>query len=301
MIFLSVLRDVVLPVFIVVAFGYTADRLLHIDPKPISRISLYVLSPCLIFTSLFQSSIGSRDFALLVGFMLLQTFSLAALGLVLARLLSFGQQLKNVFLLSTLFVNAGNLGLPLNLFAFGEEGFNLAIVCFVTQAVLTNTMAVYFASRSDSNALSAIANVLRMPLLYAALLAIAVNLSGAAVPTYLLKPVKLAGDAAVPLMLLLLGLQLSRTSLAGQLGYVGLATAVRLLLAPALAYGLSGTLVLAGLTRKVAILQASMPTGVMTGLLAVEFDARPDLVTGVIFTSTLLSLGTLTVLIGLLR
>ncbi|MBI5955533.1 MAG: hypothetical protein HY871_00885 [Chloroflexi bacterium] len=93
MILLSVLRDVVLPVFIVVAFGYIADRLLHIDPKPISdfpekslhspprtlraqrksrktqraqralrfnvssfsgvisRISLYVLSPCLIFTS----------------------------------------------------------------------------------------------------------------------------------------------------------------------------------------------------------------------------------------------------------
>ncbi len=192
-------------------------------------------------------------------------------------------------------------GVALNLFAFGEEGFNLAVVCFVTQAVLTNTMAVYFASRSNSNALGSIANVLRMPLLYAALLALAVNLSGATVPTYLLKPVKLAGDAAVPLMLLLLGLQLSRTSLAGQVGYVGLAAVVRLLLAPALAYGLPGTLVLAGLTRKVAILQASMPTGVMTGLLAVEFDARPDLVTGVIFTSTLLSVGTLTVLISLLR
>ena len=111
--------------------------------------------------------------------------------------------------------------------------------------------------------------------------------------------VEIVGSGAVPLMLLLLGMQLARTSIAQGMRIAGLAAFIKLVVAPIIALPLANWLGLAGPTLQACVVEASMPTAVLTTVLAIEFDAKPKFVTSVVFLSTLISPISLTPIIAL--
>jgi predicted permease len=217
------------------------------------------------------------------------------------RIRHLSRPVESALLLSTMFVNAGNYGVPLNLFAFGEEGQARAIVYLVVSATLANTIGVYLAARGRATSNQALRKLLKVPLVYAVLLAGVVNFSGATIPAPLFDAVDMVGKASIPVMLLILGMQLARTSITRALGTISLATFIRLIVSPALAFGLAAVMGLRGVTRQTMIVEASTPTAVTSTILALEFDARPDLVTSAVFLSTLLSPLTLTAVIALVK
>jgi len=259
---------------------------------------LYVLSPALVFNSLSKPDLRSAGFEQIVVFELLVTAILGVLVWLLTRLLRFDRALESTFLLTTLFVNAGNYGIPLNRFAFGVEGEQRAVMYFAASSLLINTLAVFIASRGQATLRQSLVNVLKVPIIYAALLALIVNLGGLALPTPLARPIELAGNAAVPVMLLTLGIELSRSKAGDQMGLVLFASLLRLVAAAFIAIGLATSMGLQGVTRQVAIVEASMPTAVFTTILATEFDARPGFVTSVVLVTTLASVVTLTILLA---
>jgi predicted permease len=203
-------------------------------------------------------------------------------------------------LLTTLFVNAGNYGLSVNLLAFGETALARAIIYFVVSSVLMNTAGVYLASRGKARTLNAFLNVFKVPIVYAVLLAIFVNLVHLDVTgSPIFKAVEMVGKGAVPLMLLLLGMQLAETPVAQGMKLAGLATFIRLAVTPVMALPLANWLRLASPTLQACVVEASMPTAVTATVLAIEFDAKPEFVTSVVFLSTLVSPITLTPIIAL--
>jgi predicted permease len=111
----------------------------------------------------------------------------------------------------------------------------------------------------------------------------------------------LLGDAALPIMILVLGMQLERASRPDRPGVVAAAVALSLVVAPLVALGLSWIIGLNGSARQAAVVQASMPTAVVTTILALEYDVLPAFVTSVVLLATLLSPLTLTVLIAYLQ
>jgi hypothetical protein len=96
-------------------------------------------------------------------------------------------------------------------------------------------------------------------------------------------------------------MQLARTRLQILPGFLSLATGIRLILAPLVAWGLTSLLDLQGLTRNVVILQTSTPSAVLPLLYSLRFGTRPDLVAGAIFVTTLLSAVSLTLILYLLQ
>jgi predicted permease len=222
---------------------------------------------------------------------------LAALGLGIARLFKFDRVLTSAFLLSILFVNAGNIGIPFIGFAFGEQGVARAAVYLVANSMLANTMAVYIASAGRSNFKSSLFAVGKMPLAYAAVLGLVSNRLDLAVPEPIGRALEFAAVAAVPLMLINLGFELARARLRDYDWRVLLATGIRLLIAPILAVALAAALGLTGLNRSVSVIEASMPTAVIASLIAMEFNARSEFVTGVVFLSTVGSAFTLPLLL----
>ena len=120
------------------------------------------------------------------------------------------------------------------------------------------------------------------------------------VPTMIMEPVTLVGRAAVPLLLLMLGLQLSQTQVGKHYRDVGVGVFLRLVVGALVAVGLAPLMGLDGLARSVGIVEASTPTAVTSSLMAIEFGADPEYVTSVIFFSTLFASITLTVLLALL-
>ena len=117
---------------------------------------------------------------------------------------------------------------------------------------------------------AALRNVVRVPHLYAIAAAGVVMLTGTTVPEPLMRAVGLLNDAALPMMVLLMGLQLERTAFPERPALVGLATAVRLAVLPLLALGLAAVFGLTGADRQAAVIQASMPAAVMITVLAGE-------------------------------
>jgi hypothetical protein len=231
---------------------------------------------------------------------LVSSLVMALIGWGLARLLRFERKLESAFILSVVLVNAGNYGLPLIEFAFGEQGLQRAIVFYVASSVVSNTLGVYLASRGAASVGRSLLNVLLVPLPYATALGFAVNVARIELPLPMDRALSLLGQAAVPVMLLILGLQLSRTSVKGQIGPILLATVTRLAVAPLIAFPLVALLGLSGLARQVSIVEASMPTAVMGGVLATEFGGDAEFTTAVILVSTLASIVSLSILLSML-
>jgi predicted permease len=296
--FFTALFTIVVPIMLVaaVAFGIAKARVVT-EQRPLARLSLYFFSPALAFQSLSRSTINVSDFFSILLFAFWMVLLVGVLALLLARVLKFDRLLTSAFLLSILFVNAGNYGIPFNQFAFGVDGVARAAIYFTANSVMANTLAVYIASAGHSDMRKSLRAVLKMPLAYAALLGLAFNLLDLRLPEPLARAIELAAAAALPVMLVNLGLELARAKLRDYDWRVFLATGIKLLVTPLIALALAGILGLSGLTRSVSVLEASMPTAVMASLIATEFHARSDFVTSVVFVSTLASTLTLTVLL----
>jgi malate permease and related proteins len=214
---------------------------------------------------------------------------------------------RAALMLCVMFMNAGNYGLPAAQFAFGREGFDRAVLFFVVQAILAQTLPIYIAGASHGDWRGGLVQLLRMPQIYAVLAALAVRWGGIrldpagdGILNDLFRGVDLVGEAAVPLLLIILGLQLAETGWIGEAPKVALATGLRLGLSVPLALLLAHLLGLNELSTKLAVMLTSMPTAVNMTILAIEFNVRPRFVSSVVVVSTVASVLSLTLILVLL-
>jgi malate permease and related proteins len=292
--------QVVLPVFLIVFSGFVLEKCARLDFRTLTIASLYLLAPALVFSSLMK-----RDFEFglagnLFAFMVIYTAILYALSRGIASLLRFTPDNRDALLLTTVMMNVGNFGLPLSYFAFGEAGLEISVLTFVLFNIPLGTLAIVIAQGSSSSLPSALVNMCKIPIFHGVLLALLFKWVGWQPPDFILLPLDLLGQAAIPLMLVMLGMQLARTQWQNRIGFFSLATVMRLAVAPIIAWWLTKFLGIEGLTRAVLILQTSTPSAVLPLLYCLRFGGRADLVAGTILTTTLISAATLTVLLYLL-
>lgn len=303
----SVFAQVLLPILVVVASGYLLQRRLELDLQSVNRLSLYLLSPALIFSSLVQSPIEVTETLRIGAFMTLFVITIGAVTWLVAFLLQLDTIDRAALMLCVMFMNAGNYGLPAARFAFGQEGFDRAVLFFVVQAILAQTLAIYIAGAGHGDRRGGLVQLLRMPQIYAVLAALAFRIgglrlepAGEGILNDVFRGVALVGDAAVPLLLIILGLQLAETGRISEGPKVALATVLRLGLSVPLAVGLSYLLNLDELSTKLAVMLSSMPTAVNVTILAIEFNVRPRFVSSAVVVSTAASVFTLTLILVLL-
>jgi predicted permease len=303
----SVFAQVLLPILVVVASGYLLQRRLELDLQSVNRLSLYLLSPALIFSSLVQSRIEVTETLRIGAFMTLFVITIGAVTWLVAVLLQLDTIDRAALMLCVMFMNAGNYGLPAARFAFGQDGFDRAVLFFVVQAILAQTLAIYIAGAGHGDRRGGLVQLLRMPQIYAVLGALAVRFGGLRLDPVgegilndMFRGVALVGDAAVPLLLIILGLQLAETGRISEGPKVALATVLRLGLSVPLAVGLSYLLNLDELSTKLAVMLSSMPTAVNVTVLAIEFNLRPRFVSSAVVVSTAASVFTLTLILVLL-
>jgi predicted permease len=194
------------------------------------------------------------------------------------------------------------MGLPVALLAFGQPGLQVAVMNFVAGALLANSAGLLVASTAGGVDLGRIWKVpFRYPALYAALGGVLVNVLNVDLPAAIESPINSLSVAAVPVMLVVLGLQLRD---AGGRDHV-LDTVVlnlgRLTIAPVIAWFVASALGLDGITRGTLVVLAAMPTAVIATIVATEFKAEPNFVTRAVVTSTVAAMLTLSVIITLVQ
>lgn len=258
------------------------------------------LAPCLVFNALATSRITGAQFGRMALFCVILTLSVGLIARLAAIPLRLDRPTTSAFVIVVMFSNGGNYGLPVVLFAFGREALSHATVYFVTSAILTYTVGIFLAAAGTRSARDALLGVLKVPAIYGVAAASVVLGVGIQAPLALMRPIGLLSDATVPMMILVLGMQLERANRPDRPALVAAAVALSLLLSPAVALGLAPLLHLEGAARQAATIQASMPTAVVTTILALEFEIAPNFVTSTVFLSTMLSPFTLTALIAYL-
>jgi predicted permease len=301
---MTVLINVVLPVFLVAGVAALAQTRLRLNVQTVSRATFYLFAPALVFDGLVSSDIGAAEFGQIIVIVLLITAILWVLGSVASRLLKLTGPTQAAFLAAILLMNAGNYGLPVNLFAFGEAGLARASVYFTMSALLSSSLGVYLTARGHASTAMALRRMAVVPLAYAAILGLVINLGHLTVPEPLLKAVHLLGQASVPSMLVVLGIKLTETFRSGQRAFnlpaLASVAMLRLVAAPALAWAITWALGLHGLDRNVIIVESAMPTAVMTTILATEFESDPPFAAMCVLVTTLGSLLTLTLVLNAL-
>ncbi|MDH7500278.1 MAG: AEC family transporter [candidate division NC10 bacterium] len=273
----------VFPVFFIVALGWLFAKVKHINLGAVSEILLYIATPCLIFSSLIKNEVVVTDFFTIA----LSVLSVASgCGLATWIFLRLSHLDCRGLYLPVMFMNAGNMALPLALLAFGSQGLSRAVVYYVISAFLTYSLGVMLVSPQGH-----LSEVFRLPLLYAAILGILFGLLRLPLSPILIKPFEILGGAAIPLMLLSLGYRLHSTNMnSPQVALVG--AFLRIGLGFGLAFLFVSLFRLQGPTRSVILLSSSMPSAVVNFILAQRYERNAELVASVILISSLLSMVT---------
>jgi predicted permease len=269
------------PVFLLAAVGFIWVKFgFEYRMQFVTRLSMTLAVPCLVFVSLMQTEIEAGSLA---------TLSLAALaayagvGVVVAVLVWLRGLDARTFINPLVFGNTGNLGLPLALFAFGETGLGYAVVVFAIMGVLSFTVGVWLVS-GGGNPLK----VLREPLVGATLLGALFLWQGWHTPTFLTNTLDLIGQMAIPMMLITLGVAVARLRPSHLIRSVGLSL-VKLVICTAVPVAVGLWFGLEGIALAVLIVQVATPVAVTSYLLAEKYGADSDAVAGLVVASTVLS------------
>ena len=302
---LRVAYEVIAPILISALFGFIIGRRFQSDPKTLSRIAIYLFLPALAFTGSANTNLQPGEIGQIFVLIALYFSIMAGIVSLLARTQrNAGPMVQSAFMLSALLANTGNYGLPFVEFAFGSDALAIAVIVFTINSIANNTLGIYVASSGKASIREGIRNVLSVPVPYAILLGFMVKFGGIEVPLPLGRSITLLSQASVPIMVTLLGIQLSRivdfSEFKSIYSTLALASAARLLLSPLLVLLLVTLLGITGLTRNVLLVQLSAPTAVVATLLATEFGSDARFVTAVIFITTLASLVTLSIIMAVL-
>jgi predicted permease len=298
---LEIFANDLLPVFAIAGAGFLLARFAGVPVQGVSRLTFHVLAPALVYDVLVSSTLDAGQSSRMALFYLLVATSAAVMARLVAIPLRLDRRTLSAFMLVVVSSNSGNYGLPVTLLAFGREALAFASVYFVCSAIFSYTGGVLLAASGRRTVHEAVKGLFRVPAFYGAMAALATMATGVTVPVIIMRPISMLSDAALPLMILVLGMQIARATRPEQPIVVAAAIAISLVLTPLAAIGWAHVVGLRGAAFQAGVLQSSMPTAVMTTILALEFDAKPEFVTSVVCFATLLSPLTVTLLIAYLQ
>lgn len=289
------LFSIMAPVLTCAAIGFIWARSgYEFNPEFVSRLVLNVGAPCLMLSVLSSVAMDIASFQRMALACVLIAVVMAVLGTIIPRLR--GDDVR-AFLPSFMFPNVGNMGLPVCMLAFGEQGLALALAFFMVLSVAHFPAGILLAGGRAAGGFS---GLLKMPILYAIVAGVLLLVFEIRLPTAVKNSVELIGGMTIPLMLITLGVSLQRLHIAQwrqALFYSVMRIGGGLLVGLLVAWLLQ----LEGVERGVVIVQAAMPVAVFNYLFAERFQREPKAVAGMVVMSTLISFATLPVILALIK
>ncbi len=282
--------NITAPVFILGAVGYIWVRLgFEYRVEFVTRLTMTLSVPCLIFVALMKAKIEPSALAALSLASFLAYAIVSIIFLTTIKLLKLD---VSTYLAPLIFGNTGNLGLPLALFAFGEEGLSYAVVVFAVMAILSFTIGVWIVSGGGS-----LLRVLKEPVVAATLLGAVFLWQGWQTPTFLTNALELIGQMAIPVMLITLGVAVARLE-TRDMGRAVWLSALKVVVCSLAAWGAARWFGLSPVPAAVLIVQVSTPVAVTSYLLAEKYGREAQPVAGLVVASTLLSVVSLPLILA---
>lgn len=297
---LDIAYNILLPIFLVAGIGAAYSHVTGFDRRVLGDLLFFVLIPFFVIDGLANLSLSTAALLEMMAFVVTLSIIMATIGFGVAAGLRLPPASRSAFVLAVVLMNAANYGIPVNEFAFGTAGRDNATLYYISSALVANTMGVYIASSGTLSPVLVVRRMVSTPIFVATLVGLIIGVGEIALPVPLSRATGILADATVPVMLLLLGMQLSTIRLGGDLRPVLIGAGLRLVVSALVAVGLVGVFGFGGTTRNVAIVESAMPTAVFVVVLTERYQNDVALSTGIILASTVGSLISLSVLLSIL-
>jgi predicted permease len=286
--------NVILPTFFVILVGYLVGRFTRINMAPVVDVALYIGMPALVFVSLLNKEIVLLDAVKIWVAALVVMFGVMLVAWVVFKLL---RQKHSGLYIPIAMMNTANIPFPVIYLAYGAEGLIGATLYYIPNVIMTYTLGIYVMAGKHWK--ENIKEILRQPVIYAGILALVLNLSGVTVPQLIYNPLDFLSKMAIPLVLIILGFNLSRVRLTS-LPTTILACVLRIGVGLAIGWTMVWALNITGVFRSVVILDSAMPAAAASALLAAKYQNEAEMVSSVVFLTTLVSLVTIPFLLYIL-
>jgi len=272
---------IITPVLIISAFGFAYAKLRQPDLSAVNRLSTDMLYPLLIYTAMASKDFHILDYTPLIGGGLAV---LAVSGLIawwVGRLLNYN---RYAFIPSMMFTNVANMGLPLTLFAFGQEMLPAAVSLFMLFSLVQFSIGIRLCAPHVS-----VKGILRGPMLWAMIGGILSSLVGFTLPDWLAASTKMLGDAAIPLGLFTVGVGFAQFRV--ERWSIGIVGAILCPLSGLLiAWPLVQILPMSEPMKGVLLLYAALPPAVMNYIFAERYNQDPGLVSAIVVVGNIASI-----------
>ena len=276
--FLTIL-NIILPVIFVVLIGYLWNKYnKDFNPIAVTKLVANIGLPCLIYDSLTRSNLTINIYFKIF----LSAFLVLAIGFLFGYLLIKIFRLPSIKLTTPLMhPNTGNMGIPLSLLAFGNEG--LALAAGFASIVMVSHFTVNTAISSGNYSFK---KIILSPVLLSLIFSLIILFYKIEMPNFFNSITKILSGFVIPLVLLSLGISLSKINIKKlKIGFIlGL---FKLISGPFIGLLVVYLLKLDGNVAKVVILQASMPAAILTYLIAAQNNSYDQEIGTAVFVSTI--------------
>ena len=294
----------ILSIILMIAIGYVLKRIDFLSEKdinPLNKIVMNILLPCMIFSALFSSDLSLiPKLGILPVVILISSFVTGVISFFILKRLGYDDKKLWSVLVTVMIANTAFMGYPVTLGIFGQDGFLRAIFCDIATMCIFLILSFVLVIKFGGTVKKAIRKIALFPPLWAIILGLGLNILNIPIGPVFDNVINYLGDGAIPLIMISLGLSIDLSGLSRSKAMIGFTSIMKLLFFPFIAFVAVSFLGLLNLEFTVSIVEAAMPSGMLSLVLAITYKLDYELTSDCILINTVISLITLPVIIMIL-
>ena len=301
---MDAIQITILSIIIMIALGYILKRIdfLSVDNvDTLNNIVIYIMLPSMIFSALYTadlsmiSSLGILPFVILAS-----SFVTGIISYFILKRFNLSDKMLWSVLVTIMIANTGFMGYPISIGVYGSEGFLRAIFCDMATSVIFLILSFALVLKFGGSPKTAVKKIAFFPPLWAIILGILLNITHISIGPVLENTVNYLGNGTIPLIMLSLGISIDFGGIKRSKNMIIFTSIMKLLIFPLIAFFIVSHLGLLDLQFKIPIIEAAMPSGMLSLVLAITYKLDSELTSDCILINTVISLITLPVILMLL-
>ena len=301
---MSAIENTILSIVLMIGLGYVLKRIDFLSEKdidPFNKIVMYILMPCMIFHAIYTADLNSiSNMGILPLIILGSSLATGAVSFIILKQFKLDDKTLWSVLVTVMIANTAFMGYPVNLGIYGQDGFLRAIFCDIATLSTFLLLSFVLILKFGGTVKTAVKKIAFFPPLWAVILGLILNFINVPIGPVLDNTVNYLGQGAIPLIMVTLGLSIDFSALKRSRAMIAFTSIMKLAFFPFIAFLLATYLGLVNLEHTVSVIEAAMPSGMMSLLLAITYKLDYEMTSDCILINTVISLITLPIIIMIL-
>ena len=301
---MNAIEITILSIILMIGLGYVLKRIDFLAEKdigPLNKVVMYILMPCMIFHALYYADLSLiSKLGILPIVILASSLITGAVSYIILKQFNFDDVKLWSVLVTVMIANTAFMGYPVNLGIYGQEGFLRAIFCDIATLCIFLILSFILILKFGGTAKTAVRKITFFPPLWAVILGLSFNFLNIPIGPVLDNTINYLGQGAIPLIMLALGLSIDFSGLSRSKSMIVFTSIFKLMFFPFVAFLFVSFLGLSDLQYNVTIIEAAMPSGMLSLLLSISYKLDYQLTSDCILINTVISLITLPIILMIL-